>query len=133
MKKEVRVFSYKPFKDSISHAVYESIKNKFLKYKETGIPPSDFGRDTTFDFPQAVKDSGLQHIHIKDKTSKRWNLHKFSFNKTSNTALLYSSNYFNPDAYLLIGLIEDAHERYNDVFYLLEMAEIAERFNQKKF
>ncbi len=134
MNKEVRVFSYQPFKDSISTELYNKLKEKFVHYKTTGVQPNDFGRDTTFDFPAQLKSSGLRHIHIKDKTSKRWNLQKFAFDKTSNTALIYSSNYFNPNIYLLIGLLENAHQVYeNNLLYLLELSDIADKFSNRSF
>ncbi|WP_215396791.1 type II toxin-antitoxin system YafO family toxin [Rheinheimera oceanensis] len=134
MSKDVKVFAYKPFKDSIPAEIYQALKNKFIHYKSTGETPTDFGRDTTFDFPAQLKSSGLRHIHIKDNTSKRWNLKKFAFDKTSNTALIYCSNYFNPNCYLLIGLLENAHQVYeNNVLYLLEMSDIADRFSNRSF
>ncbi|WP_104403490.1 type II toxin-antitoxin system YafO family toxin [Vibrio penaeicida] len=134
MAKEVRIFAYKAFKDSLSPDVYESIKNKFKIYKSTGEAPSNFGRDTTFDFPEQLRQSGLKHIHIKDRTSKRWNLKKYAFDKTSNTALIYCSNYFHPNCYLLIGLIENAHQVYkDDLLYLLEMSDIADKFSNRNF
>ncbi|HCE1991175.1 TPA: type II toxin-antitoxin system YafO family toxin [Vibrio parahaemolyticus] len=132
MSDKVRIFAYKPFKDSLSPDVYEALKNKFSEYKEKGMQPHDFGRDTTFDFPEKLRLSGLRHIHIKDKTSKRWNLKKFAFDKTSNTALIYSSNYFDDNCYLLIGLLDNAHHAYkNNLLYLLEMSDIADSFSNK--
>lgn len=134
MNKDVKVFAYKPFKDSISMELYEAIKDKFVSYKTTGEPPSDFGRDTTFDFPAQLKSSGLRHVHIRDKTSIRWNLKKFAFDKTSNTALICRANYFNANYYLLVGLLENAHQVYEDnLLYLLEMSDIADRFSNRSF
>ncbi|EGU57652.1 putative toxin YafO [Vibrio nigripulchritudo ATCC 27043] len=134
MENEVKIFAYKAFKDSIPEEVYDAVKKKFRDYKSKGIVPNDFGRDTTFDFPEQLRQSGLKHIHIKDKTSKRWNLKKYAFDKTSNTALIYCSNYFNPNYYLLIGLIENAHQVYKeDLLYLLELSDIADRFSNRNF
>ncbi|MBE3765312.1 toxin YafO [Vibrio parahaemolyticus] len=118
MSDKVRIFAYKPFKDSLSPDVYEALKNKFREYKEKGMQPHDFGRDTTFDFPEKLRLSGLRHIHIKDKTS--------------NTALIYSSNYFDDNCYLLIGLLDNAHHAYkNNLLYLLEVSDIADSFSNK--
>ncbi|HDM8203428.1 hypothetical protein [Vibrio harveyi] len=33
MSDKVRIFAYKPFKDSLSPDVYEALKNKFREYK----------------------------------------------------------------------------------------------------
>ena len=134
MNKDVRVFSYQPFKDSVSPELYQQLKDKFIKYKKTGITPEDFGRDVPFDFPAKLRDSGLIHIHIKDKSSKKWKLKKFSYNKTSNTALIYAVNYFNPNVFLLIGLLDNAHQVYEEnLLYLLELSDIADRFVNKNF
>ena len=58
MSDKVRIFAYKPFKDSLSPDVYEALKNKFREYKEKGVQPHDFGRDTTFDFPENANPFG---------------------------------------------------------------------------
>lgn len=132
MSKEVRIFTYEPFREAISPDLLNSIKSKFKAYKTTGIPDETFGRDTTFDFPSQVALSGLKHIHIKDKTSRRWALHKFAFDKTSDTALIYCSGFFDENCYLLIGLIENAHAVYKEnLLYLLELSDVANRFRNK--
>lgn len=91
-----------------------------------------FGRDTTYDFPSKVKEAGMYHIHIKDSSSKRWELKKISFDKTSNTALIYCDGFFNKSCFLLLGFIENAHQLYRSKpLYLMELSDTAERFREK--
>ncbi|WP_422483296.1 type II toxin-antitoxin system YafO family toxin [Vibrio harveyi] len=49
-----------------------------------------------------------------------------------NKAIIYSSNYFDDNCYLLIGLLDNAHHAYrNNLLYLLEMSAIADSFRNK--
>ena len=129
---EVKVFLSSHFRDSCSTEKLSSLTERFREYKKTGIQEPTFGRDTTYDFPSSVKNAGMQHIHVRDASSRKWNLKKIIYDRTSNTALIYTEGYFNRNYYLLLGFIENAHETYkNNPLYLLELAEIADKFREK--
>jgi len=131
MNKDVKVYVSSEFKESIEKEKLDLLVSRFKEYKKTGIPHETFGRDTTYDFPDKVKQTGMYHIHIKDKTSKKWNLKRISFDKTSNTALVYCEGYLNSNCFLLLGLLENAHATYSrNPLYLLELSDIADRFRE---
>ena len=128
----VRIFISDHFNKSCDEDKIKLLASQFREYKTTGVPPPTFGRDTTYDFPQQVKEAGMYHIHIKDKTSTNWHLKKIVFHQTSNTALIYCQGSKNKNCYFLLGFIERAHETYlENPLYLLELADIAERFRNK--
>ncbi len=54
------------------------------------------------------------------------------YNRTSDTALIYTEGFIHKNYFLLLGFIENAHETYKSKpMYLLDLAEIAERFREK--
>lgn len=129
---EVRVFISTQFRDSCPEEKLSLLVDRFKEYKKTGRPHSSFGRDATYDFPFSVKEAGMSHIHIKDHTSKKWNLKRVVYDRTSNTALVYCEGYMHKNHFLLLGFLEDAHESYkNNPQYLLGLAEIADNFRSK--
>ena len=129
---EVKVFLSASFKDSCPEEKLSVLVERFRQYKKTGISHATFGRDTTYDFPSSVKEAGMSHIHLKDSTSKGWSLKKISYNKTSDTALIYCEGFFHKNYYLLLGFLENAHSAYiQRPQYLLDLAEIAEQFRTK--
>ena len=129
---DVKVFLSSHFKDSCSEEKISVLVERFREYKKTGIAHPSFGRDTTYDFPSTVKQAGMSHIHVKDATSKKWNLKRIAYDRTSNTALIYCEGFTHRNYYLLLGFIESAHETYKEKpQYLLDLAEIAEQFRSK--
>lgn len=132
MDREVKVFVSAEFKDSLDKENLDLLVSRFKEYKRTGVPHETFGRDTTYDFPNKVKQAGMHHIHVKDRTSRKWTLKKISFDKTSNTALIYCEGFFNRNYFLLLGFLTDAHSVYaRNPHYLLELSDIADRFREK--
>ncbi|MFS1523938.1 type II toxin-antitoxin system YafO family toxin [Microbulbifer sp. 2304DJ12-6] len=129
---DVKVFISTQFKDSCPEEKLSLLVNRFKEYKRTGRPHPTFGRDTTYDFPFSVKEAGMRHIHIKDKTSGKWHLKRVIYEKTSNTALIYCEGYIHKNHFLLLGFLENAHETYtHNPQYLLDLAEIADNFRNK--
>ena len=128
----VKIFVSSHFQESCPQDMLDELVRRFREYKETGIPHPTFGRDTTYDFPSKVKQAGMYHIHIKDSSSKKWNLKSIAYHRTSNTALIYCEGFWNKDHYLLLGFIERAHEAYREnPLLLLELSDIADRFREK--
>lgn len=127
----VRVFVHERLKRTSPSHVLSKLIDDFKIYKATGKLPELFGRDVPYDFPFAVKEAGLQHIHVKDATSKNWTIQKISFSKTSDTALIYCQGAIHSDCFLLIAILENAHQTYRTMpLYLLELADIAEKFRE---
>jgi mRNA interferase YafO len=83
--------------------------------------------------PQSVKDSDLWHLHVKDETSRNWDLRCVQIeNKTSDTALVYARGYMNKNCYLLISFVKNAHSHYGGTDqFLRAMAVIAREFQTK--
>ncbi|HIF5637058.1 type II toxin-antitoxin system YafO family toxin [Vibrio parahaemolyticus] len=132
MNKDVKVFVSSGFRDSLDKSKLDLLVSQFKDYKKTGVPHESFGRDTTYDFPSQVKQAGMSHIHIRDPSSKRWHLKKLSYHKTSNTALIYCEGFLNKNYFLLLGFIENAHQLCKlKPLYLMELADVAERFREK--
>jgi mRNA interferase YafO len=129
---DVKVFVSSELRNSIEKDKLALLVARFKEYKRTGVPHETFGRDTTYDFPAKIKQAGMSHIHIKDKTSKGWHLKKISFHKTSDTALIYCEGFFNKKCFLILGFIENAHTIYQTKpLYLLELSDIADRFRER--
>lgn len=129
---EVKVFLSASFKESCPEEKLSTLVEMFREYKKTGVPHAAFGRDTTYDFPSTVKQAGMSHIHVKDSTSKNWNLKRISYDRTSDTALIYCEGFIYRNYFLLLGFLENAHSAYiRKPQYLLDLAEIAEQFRTK--
>lgn len=129
---DVKVYLSSHFKDSCPEDKVLALSAEFKRYKKTGVKPADFGRDATFDFPSSVKQAGMSHIHLRDRTSKPWTLRTLDYNRTSNTALIYCEGFFDRNKFLLLGFLERAHETYNENRqYLPMLAEIAEQFRSR--
>lgn len=91
----------------------QTLQDDFARYKDTGALPDYFGRDTAYDRPDDIKDSGLMHIHLcidgkqfdappkgadlRDPKTVQWY-------RTSNTALVYAQNLLDENSYSLIAL-----------------------------
>jgi mRNA interferase YafO len=132
MNKDVKVFVSSEFRESMKKEKIDLLITRFKSYKQTGIPHETFGRDTTYDFPDKVKKSGMFHIHIKDNSSKKWNLKKISFDRTSDTALIYCEGFLNRNYFLLLGFLDNAHLTYSrNPLYLLELSDIADKFRER--
>ncbi|KEQ17484.1 type II toxin-antitoxin system YafO family toxin [Endozoicomonas numazuensis] len=129
---EVKVYLSSHFKESCPEEKIASIAADFKAYKISGRRPDYFGRDVPFEFPNSALQAELQHIHLKDSSSRSWNLKSISYGKTSNTALIYCTGFFDRNKYLLLGFLENAHETYtNNRHYLPGLADIAEDFRSR--
>lgn len=127
-----KIFSSPHFVASCTPEQLALLKTMFVKYKTTGEADPSFGRDVPFEFPSHIANSGLHHIHIKDKTSENWHLKKIQLHKTSDTALIYCEGFYDKSNYLLLGFLENAHDTYRrNRDYLRNLALIADKFRDK--
>ncbi len=127
-----KVFVSSNFRESCEPDQLDKLISDFKSYKLCGEKPEIFGRDAPYEFPSSVRQAELQHIHVKDSSSKRWNLEKLDFYKTSDSSLIYCKGFMNSNYYCLLGFLVNAHLtcRRNPT-YLLHLAEIAEGFRSK--
>lgn len=127
----VRVFVHERLKRSCPEHMLSKLIDDFKIYKTTGKLPDLFGRDVPYNFPFSVREAGLQHIHVKDAKAKNWHIQKISFNKTSDTALIYCQGAIQSNCYLLIAVLENAHQTYRSMpLYLAELGDVAEKFRE---
>jgi len=99
---------------------------QFTRYKNTGMAPSHFGRDAPYSWPDAVQKADMHHLHLG-----QWSLRVLQYRRTSNTHVVYCRGFKSKGNYLLIAVIDYAHERADKTTFMLELAEIAERFREK--
>ncbi|WP_018691525.1 type II toxin-antitoxin system YafO family toxin [Algicola sagamiensis] len=133
MSKELKVFWHHYLTDALPREQVKILSDKFKMFINTGELVEDFGKDSEYTYPPSVKMSGLRHIHLRDSTSsKDFNRIKILRYRTSNTALVYCAGYSNPNHYLLIAVIDGAHERCREQHtLLLEYASVADKFQNK--
>jgi mRNA interferase YafO len=91
----------------------QSLLEDFIQYKETGKLPHYFGRDTAYDRPDDIQDSGLMHIHLElgdDKFEAPPKHVDLSDPKTlqwyrrSDTSLVYAQAVSDENCYSLIAV-----------------------------
>lgn len=127
----IRVFVHERLKRVCPDQMLSKLIDDFKSYKATGKLPDLFGRDVPYNFPFSVREAELQHIHVKDATSKNWHVQRISFNKTSDTALIYCQGAIHSNCYLLITVLENAHQTYRSMpLYLVELGDVAEKFRE---
>ncbi|MGB5856495.1 MAG: type II toxin-antitoxin system YafO family toxin [Oceanisphaera sp.] len=109
------------------------LQARFGVYK-LGQALSEFGRDTTLDFPPCAKQAELMHVHyltperIKELKTKHKNT---QFSRTSDIWLVYVQHMFDRGRYLLIAYVkEPAHKTCSSNRLLVpQYADIAENFH----
>ncbi len=88
----------------------ETLRSDFISYKRDGTVPDRFGRDAPLNDPPSAKLSEIQHIHLRRRFSK-WE-GKRRYNRTSDTWLVYTQGFTDPECYYLIAILKnDAHGR----------------------
>ncbi len=68
-----------------------ALKEDFKQYKESGIIPSNFGRDAAYNHPNtlpSVRQEEVYHVHLEE-AGYPWNVRAVQFYKTSDTHLVY--------------------------------------------
>ncbi|WP_432321444.1 type II toxin-antitoxin system YafO family toxin [Yersinia enterocolitica] len=119
----------------------QSLLDDFIIYKSTGKLPDYFGRDTVYDRPDDIQDSGLGHIHLElgdDKFKappKSANLNDqqvLQWYRTSDTALVYAKGLIDENSYSLIAVFTPpAHDKAKDYDRMRILAEYARKFSQE--
>lgn len=130
---EVKIFTHPLFRQNCTEAMAKSLVQRFTAYKKHVKLQNTFGREEKYTKPEWVKDCNLWHIHVKDASSGGWpkkilpNLDVFRL--TSDSALIYTRGDQQPDYYLLINFVTNAHSLYGGTEkFVRDMARIAEGF-----
>ncbi|EPA1860200.1 type II toxin-antitoxin system YafO family toxin [Klebsiella michiganensis] len=122
-------------------ALEKTLLEDFRAYKATGVLPYYFGRDTTYDRPEEIQDSGLWHIHLslgddgfspapkgvnfKDPKEMQWY-------RRSDTALVYAKGLFDENSYSLIAVFTPpAHEKAKNFERMKILAGYAREFSER--
>ena len=127
----IKVAVSKILKEALDNndAQIKSLIGEFKDYKEGKRLPDIFGKDVRYDHAHtlaAVKAEDIFHIHL---SSNCFPTDHRQENRTSDDHLVYCSNFFNSDSYLLMAILQpDAHEQAKDNNVMLNLAEMANHF-----
>lgn len=118
----------------------ESLVADFQKYKNTGMLPHYFGRDTCYSRPPEIIDSGLMHIHLElgnnafqPKPGKTLDT-LTQWERTSDSALLYSQNLYDESRFSLIAIFHPvAHLSARDEERMRLLASFAKEYRNTLF
>ena len=112
----------------------EALKEDFRQYKESGIPPGNFGRDAEYNHPNtlpSVRQEKLAHIHMEEP-DRPWNPDAVQFSKTSDTHLIYCRGFIEESSYLLMALLTpDAHAQALNRTIMYNLAVMASKFRDR--
>ena len=62
---EVKVFTSALIRDTMQESELASLVSEFRGYKKTGHAPILFGRDASYNRPDAVLKADMHHVHLK--------------------------------------------------------------------
>ena len=119
----------------------QSLLDDFKNYKSTGKLPDYFGRDTAYDRPDDIQDSGLWHIHLElggdkfpapPKSANSNDQQTIQWHRTSDTALVYAKGLIDENSYSLIAVFTPpAHNKASDYNRMRILAGYARNFSQQ--
>ncbi|RPH30468.1 hypothetical protein EHN07_02205 [Buttiauxella warmboldiae] len=119
----------------------KTLLEDFKLYKATGKLPDYFGRDTAYDRPNDIQDSGLWHIHlslgndkfkVNPKSRTATDQKTMQWNRTSDTALVYAKGLLDENSYSLIAVFTpSAHNKAKDYDRMRILAEYARKFSMQ--
>ena len=119
----------------------KTLLEDFKNYKATGKLPDYFGRDTAYDRPEDIQDSGLWHIHLElsgdkfptpSKSANSNDQQTIQWNRTSDTALIYARGLIDENSYSLIAVFTPpAHNKARDYDRMRILAGYARNFSQQ--
>lgn len=117
----------------------KTLLEDFKLYKATGKLPDYFGRDTAYDRPDDIQDSGLWHIHltlendefkVNPKAGIATDQKTMQWNRTSDTALVYAKGLLDENSYSLIAVFTPpAHDKANNYDRMRILAGYARSFS----
>ena len=130
----MRIFKSRIVRQTLSAEELAQLVSDFSRYKSTGIPADNFGRDVPYDHPNTLlilKVEDVYHLHSADN-EKPWSLMRTQYSKTSDIHLVYCQSALNSDCYLLMAVLQpNAHEQANDNSIMHNLGLMAEQFRQQ--
>ncbi len=132
----VRVFFHNSLKETLPQLGLDpnTLKEDFKRFKETGVPASNLGRDAEYNHPNGlpiVRQERLSHIHLEEP-SKPWNVRAVQFSKTSDTHLVYCQGFYDQNCYLLMAILSpNAHEQARNNSIMYNLGKMAEKFRNQ--
>jgi mRNA interferase YafO len=133
---KVRVFHHKTLEQIFTQHGLDliALKEDFKRYKESGVPPSLFGRDAKYNHPNTlpiVRQEKLSHIHLEEP-DKPWPVRAVQFSKTSDVHLVYCRGFHDEDCFLLMALLSpNAHDQALNRTIMYNLGKMAEKFRIK--
>jgi len=133
---KIRVLHHKSLESLFSELELDltALKDDFKKYKESGNPPGNFGRDVLYNHPNTlpiVCQEKISHIHLEDPDNP-WHFHVAQFNRTSDIHLVYCRGFYDEKCYLLMTLLSpDAHNQALNRTIMFNLGKMAEQFRNK--
>jgi mRNA interferase YafO len=109
----VKLFTSKLLKEQLSESELTNLVAKFRAYKDLSDHGTFFGRDADYNRPASVREAGLWHVHLADAESGPFKLRIAKFNRKSNTALVYCHGFYSNNHILLISVLQNAHDLYD--------------------
>lgn len=119
----------------------KTLLEDFIAYKSTGKLPDYFGRDTAYDRPDDIQDSGLWHIHLEldnDKfkvpssSATPVDTKTMQWSRKSDTALVYAKGLLDENSYSLIAVFTPpAHDKARNYDRMRILAGYARTFSLK--
>ncbi|MGI9280054.1 MAG: type II toxin-antitoxin system YafO family toxin [Endozoicomonas sp.] len=114
----------------------QKIIEDFKAYKK-GYRVRSFGRDAPFHRPKPSAElAELMHVHLMHSPKAQLlDVVKVSdpYYQTSDSFLIYSKGFFNPEHYYIIDYIEkDAHAKVEDMNYMRWLIDQAESFRKSR-
>lgn len=133
---KIRVLHHKSLESLFSELELDltALKDDFKKYKESGNPPGNFGRDVLYNHPNSLPilhQEKVSHIHLEEP-DEPWHFRVLQFNRTSDTHLVYCRGFYNENCYLLMALLSpDAHNQALNRTIMFNLGKMAEQFRNK--
>lgn len=106
-----------------------SLLTDFVSFK-SGFYPAIFGKDGPYTAPNSVVSSRVYHIHLLFTKQSR-NSSPYSYNRTSDSALIYTRHAKFQDVYSLLAIFpNNAHNTAKDNGIMNDIAKYAEAFQK---
>lgn len=106
-----------------------SLLTDFVSFK-SGFYPAIFGKDGPYTAPNSVVSSRVYHVHLLFTKQLR-NSSPYSYNRTSDSALIYTRHAKFQDVYSLLAIFpNNAHNTAKDNGIMNDIARYAEAFQK---
>ena len=127
----MKIFKSDIIVKQLTTAELTALEADFFQYKNTGIPPTTFGRDVLYDHHNtlpSLKIEEVRHLHLA-KPDTPWPNNKMVYYKTSDIHLIYCHGALQDDAFLLMSILQpNAHSLATDKTIMMKLGMMAEKF-----